>query len=70
MRDTLPSARDGRNNQAGSCEQPRIREAMEAVGAHVRVAMVFSASMDESGQVPDEKVVDFIVFKDQDIDAD
>ena len=63
----------------------------------MRVAIVFSASMDESGQLPNEKVIkhafadgnhqqvdvmlhaavlrsveqeDFVVFKNQDVDAD
>ena len=40
-----------------SCEQTRLREAIEAVRAHVHVAIVFGASVDESGQVPDEQVV-------------
>ena len=53
-----------------SCEQPRLREAIQAVRAHVRVAMVFSSSMDESGQVPDEKVVElaFVVCNHQRVD--
>ena len=41
-----------------SCEQPRLGEAIEAVRTDVHVAMMFGASMDESGQVPHEQVVE------------
>ena len=41
-----------------SCKQTRFRESIETVRAHVRVAIVFIASIDEGGQVPDEKVVE------------
>ena len=40
------------------CKQMHLREAIESVRAHVCIAIVFSASMDESRQVPDEKVVE------------
>ena len=40
-----------------SREQSRLREAVETVRADVRVSIVFSATMNESGQVPDEQVM-------------
>ena len=41
-----------------SREQSRLREAVETVRADVRVSIVFSASIDESGQVSDEQVME------------
>ena len=42
-----------------SREQSRLREAVETVRADVSVSIVFSATIDESGQVPDEQVMKF-----------
>ena len=51
---TSPSALSGWNNPEGE----RLQEAVETVGAHACVTIVFSASIDKSGQVPDEKIVE------------
>ena len=41
-----------------SGEEPRLREAIQADRTHVRAAFVFSAFVDESGQVSYEKVLE------------
>ena len=41
-----------------SREQSRLREAVETLRADVRVSIVFSASMKESGQVSDQEVME------------
>ena len=53
-----------------SCKQPRLREAIQAVKTLVRVAFVFSTSMNESGQDLDEQVVKlaFVVGNHQKVD--
>ena len=60
MRGTPPSARGGRNTRVVSCKHTCFRETIEIIRAHVHVAFVFSASIYESGQVPDEKVVNLV----------
>ena len=52
-----------------SWKQTRLREAMETVRTDMRVAFVFRAAIDESGQVFDEKVVElaFVVWNHQQI---
>ena len=52
---TPPSAPGGWNNSGGERGE---REAVETVMADVRVSMIFSATMNESGQVPDEEVME------------
>ena len=55
---TPPSARVDGTIRKMSCKQSRFRGAIEAVRAHVRVAMIFSAIMNKSGQDSDEQVVE------------
>ena len=54
-----------------SREQSRLREAVETVRADVCVSFVFSASMNESGQVSDDLVMElaFAVRNHQQVDV-
>ena len=57
---TPPSARDGWNNSRGEPLAVATARSSGDSKADVRVSIVFSASMNESGQVPDEEVIELV----------